>query len=297
MKEAKVYFTRTITPASIMQVYEAVGFSLPGKVAVKLSTGEPGGHNFLDPQLIGDLVRKLDGTIVECNTAYVGKRYTTIDHLEAARAHGFTEIAHVDIMDQDGDMSLPVTEGKHLRENYVGKNLAHYDSILMLSHFKGHAMGGFGGALKNMSIGIASARGKAWIHSAGTIDDRTILWENIAQQNDFLEAMAEACQSVMNYRKDKIVYLNVMNRLSVDCDCDKNPAAPCMKDIGVLASLDPVALDQACLDLVYQSNDPGRDQLIERIETRNGRHTVDYAAMLGIGSKDYQLIDLDQKKS
>lgn len=295
MEKAKVYFTKEITEESLIRIYECTEKELTGKIAIKISTGEPGGHNFLNPNLIKGLVQKLKGTIVECNTAYKGKRNTTEDHLKAAEAHGFTKIANVDIMDSEGDIALTVLNGKHLKKNYVGKNIEKYDSMLMLSHFKGHAMGGFGGALKNMSIGVASARGKAWIHSAGKTDNPEILWENLAQQNDFLESMAEADQSVMNYMNGNILYINIMNNLSVDCDCDANPEAPCMKDIGILSSLDPVALDQACLDLIYKSNDPGKEHFLERVNRQNGQHTIDYAEEIGLGTKEYDLICLEEK--
>lgn len=295
MEKAKVYFTKDITEESLIKIYEALDRELNGKVAIKISTGEPGGHNFLSPTLIKGLVQKLNGTIVECNTAYKGKRYTTEDHLQAAKDHGFMDIADVDILDAEGDISLPVSNGKHLKENYVGKNITNYDSIVMLSHFKGHAMGGFGGALKNMSIGLASTKGKTWIHSAGKIMDSEILWDHLADQNDFLESMAEADESVINYIGQNIVYINVMNRLSVDCDCDANPEEPCMEDIGILGSLDPVALDKACLDLIDQSKDPGRDHFVERVERQNGRYIVDYAESLGIGTKKYECIILDEK--
>ena len=275
MEKANVYFTKEITEESLVRIYEITGKELNGKVAIKISTGEPGGHNFLNPNLIKGLVQKLKGTIVECNTAYKGKRNTTEDHLKAAEEHGFTAIARVDIMDSEGDIALPVLNGKHLEKNYVGKNIENYDSMLMLSHFKGHAMGGFGGALKNMSIGVASARGKAWIHSAGKVEDLEILWDHLAEQNDFLESMAEADQSVMNYMNDNILYINIMNNLSVDCDCNANPEDPCMKDIGILSSLDPVALDQACLDFINKSNDPGKDHFLERVNRQNGQHTLD----------------------
>jgi len=291
---SKVYFTKNITEESLIKIYDSLERNLQGKVAVKISTGEPGGHNFLNPNLIKGLVQKLNGTIVECNTAYKRKRFTTEDHLKAAKDHGFTDIAEVDIMDSEGDMELPVNSGKHLSENYVGKNLKNYDSILMLSHFKGHKMGGFGGALKNMSIGVASKKGKSWIHSGGKVDDAEILWTNLATQNDFLESMAEADKSVVDYIKDNIVYINVMNNLSTDCDCESYPADPCMKDIGILASIDPVALDKACVDLIYNSKDSGRDHLVERIESRNGTHILDYAEEIGIGSKEYELINIDE---
>ena len=288
----KVYFTKEITEDSLIKMYEVLGKELKGKVAVKISTGEPGGHNFLDPNLIKGLVQKLNGVIVECNTAYEGRRYETEDHLKAAEEHGFKNIAEVDIMDGEGDMELPVA-GKHLQVNYVGKNLANYDSMLMLSHFKGHQMGGFGGALKNMSIGVGSARGKSWIHSAGVEGNREKLWDNLAQQDDFLESMAEADKAVVDYMNGKIVYINVMNNLSIDCDCNANPEAPCMADIGILSSIDPVALDQACLDLIYNSTDPGRDHFVERVEQQHGKHTVDYAVQIGVGSKEYELVVID----
>ena len=289
----KVYFTKKITEDSLIRIYECLGKELSGKVAVKISTGEPGGHNFLNPSLIKGLVQKLNGTIVECNTAYKGRRNTSEDHLKAAEEHGFTSIAPVDIMDADGEMEIPVENGKHLQVNYVGSHLKNYDSMLMLSHFKGHAMGGYGGALKNMSIGVASRNGKAWIHSAGFTKDPDILWSNLPEQNAFLESMAEADLSVIHYMKGNIVYINVVNNLSVDCDCSSHPEEPCMKDIGILASLDPVALDEACLDLIYQSNDSGRDHLVERIERQNGRYIIPYAEQIGVGCKEYELISLD----
>lgn len=288
----KVYFTSVISSESLVEIYEYLGVELEGNVAVKISTGEPGGHNYLKPDLIKDLVNKLNGTIVECNVAYSGRRNTTLEHLKTVKEHGFTDIAEVDIMDSEGDMELVVDGGEHLKVNYVGKNIANYDSVLMLSHFKGHAMGGFGGALKNMSIGIASSRGKAWIHSAGT--SFTDFWHT--DQAKFIESMAEADKSVIDYvngKNGKILYINVMNNLSVDCDCDSNPEDPCMKDIGILASVDPVALDKACLDLIYNSADPGREHMIERIETRNGAHIISYAEKLGIGLKGYELVNID----
>ena len=250
------------------------GKELTGKIAVKISTGEPGGHNFLNPNLIKDLVNKLNGTIVECNTAYSGRRNTTEEHWKAIKEHGFMDIAKVDIMDEDGDMALPVRNGLHLKENYVGNHLANYNSMLMLSHFKGHAMGGFGGALKNMSIGVASSAGKTWIHTAGKTKIPDELWQNIPEQDHFLESMAEADESVIDYMKGNIVYINVINNLSIDCDCDSNPEAPCMADIGITASLDPVAIDKASLDFVYNSEDEGKQRLIARIEEKHGIRTV-----------------------
>ena len=292
MEKAKVYFTKEITPESLIKIYEAVGKELTGKVAVKISTGEPGGHNFLNPNLIKDLVKKLNGTIVECNTAYSGRRNTTEEHWKAIKEHGFMDIANVDILDEEGDMALPVRDGIHLKENYVGAHLANYNSMLMLSHFKGHAMGGFGGALKNMSIGVSSAAGKAWIHTAGKTRNPNELWDNLPEQDHFLESMAEADSSVIDYMKGNIVYINVINNLSVDCDCDSNPEAPCMADIGIIASLDPVACDKASLDFIYHSEDEGRDHFIERVETRHGIRTIEHAEELGIGTTEYELIEL-----
>ncbi len=293
MEKAKVYFTKQINSEGLIKVFGALNKNLNGKVAIKISTGEPGGHNFLNPNLIKGLVKKLNGTIVECNTAYAGKRTSTESHLLAAKEHGFTDIATVDIMDRDGDKELKVIGGKHLKINYVGKNIENYDSMLILSHFKGHAMGGFGGALKNISIGVASSKGKAVIHSAGKVSDTNILWENLAPQNDFLESMAEAAKSVIDYMKDNLLYINVMNNLSVDCDCDSNPEAPCMKDIGILASTDPVALDKASIDLIYNSKDPGRDHFVARVERQNGTYIIPYASKLGIGTSDYEIINID----
>ena len=285
----EVYMTRDISPAGLNAVYEALGREATGKVAVKISTGEPGGSNFLKPALIGDFVRKIG---VECNTAYGGGRAATADHLKAAEEHGFTAIAPVDIMDAEGEIALPVVGGKHLKEDFVGSHFPAYDFTVILSHFKGHAMGGFGGALKNMSIGIASSAGKAWIHTAGKT--RTDLWNNLPEQDAFLESMAEAAKAVADHCGERILYINVMNNLSVDCDCDAHPAAPQMGDIGIFASLDPVALDQACVDQVYASEDPGKGHLIERMESRHGIHTVEHAAAIGLGSREYVLVDLDR---
>lgn len=287
----KVYFFREITPANLVKIYDVLGRRATGRVAVKLSTGEPGGHNFLQPALIADLVRKVDGTIVECNTAYGGGRARTADHLQAAEAHGFTAIAPVDIMDAEGDTALPVKGGKHLKEDFVGSHYLAYDFTVILSHFKGHAMGGFGGAIKNMSIGIASAEGKAWIHTAGRTKQDP--WNNLPAQDDFLESMAEAAKAIADHCGDRILYISVANNLSVDCDCDSNPEEPKMGDIGILASLDPVALDMACTDLVRNADDPGKVHLIERIDSRHGMHTLEYAEAIGLGSRKYELINLD----
>jgi uncharacterized Fe-S center protein len=258
-------------------------------VAVKISTGEPGGHHFLDPLLIKDLVRSVNGTIVESNTAYGGKRASTAMHKQVAIDHGFTAIAKVDILDEDDSLSLPFAKGKNIQEDFVGSHFANYDSCLVLSHFKGHAMGGFGGAVKNISIGFASSMGKAWIHSAGK--SKTNPWGG--PQDAFLESMAEAAGAVMNSYGDKIVYISVMNHLSVDCDCSSNPAPPEMDDIGILASLDPVALDKACVDQVYASDTKRSASLRERIESRNGLHTLDHAEALGLGSQKYELVRID----
>lgn len=289
----KVYFIKEINSVNLVKVYEALGRKAEGKVAVKLSTGEPGGHNFLQPALIAPLVKEVNGTIVECNTAYGGGRANTEAHLKAAADHGFTAIAKMDIMDADGEVSLLVKGGKHLKEDFVGKNYLNYDFTVVLSHFKGHAMGGFGGAIKNISIGIASSGGKAWIHSAGTTKDVGKVWGSLPPQDDFLESMTEAAKAIVDHCGDKILYISVANNLSVDCDCDSSPEAPKMGDIGILASLDPVALDRACTDLVRASEDHGKIHLIERIDSRHGMHTLDYAERLGMGSQKYELVELD----
>ena len=288
--KSKVYFSREISPTKLVELYEALGRKAEGNVAIKLSTGEPGGHNFLQPALIGDLVRKLNGTIVECNTAYGGGRADTESHLKAAADHGFTAIAPVEILDAEGEAELPIEGGKHLTFDIVGKGYLKYDFTVVLSHFKGHQMGGFGGAIKNISIGIASSAGKAWIHTCGQA--RKINWRELPPQEDFLEAMAEAAKAITDHCGERILYINVANRLSVDCDCNANPEEPKMGDIGVLASLDPVALDRACTDLVRSSDDPGKEHLIKRIDSRKGMHTLDWAEKLGMGSQQYELIEM-----
>ena len=281
-----VYMTKEITPESLVRIYHALGAALSGSVAVKLSTGEPG-SNYLRTDLIGDLVKSFDNpTIVECNTAYGGSRANTAMHYQVAEDHGYTEIANVDIMDEQGSMTLPVSGGDNLTENYVGANFQNYDYYIVLSHFKGHAMAGFGGAIKNISIGIASSEGKAHIHSGGTGGN---MWSG--EQDAFLESMAEAGKSVSDYLDGNILYINVMNRLSVDCDCDGNPSEPDMHDIGILASFDPVAVDQACIDLVYAAQDGA--SLIERIESRNGLHTLEQAEKIGLGKREYKLENID----
>lgn len=285
----KVYMTKEISPAGLKAAYDALGRKATGKVAVKLSTGEAGNTHYLAPVLIKELVQSVNGTIVECNTVYGGPRANTAMHRQVAKDHGFTAIADVDILDADGEISLPVTEGKNLTENFVGRNFPHYNFYLVLSHFKGHAMGGFGGAIKNISIGIASAAGKAWIHSAGT--SKTNPWGG--EQDPFLESMAEAAKSVSDAlgAGQRIMYINVMNHLSVDCDCNGSPAEPDMHDIGILSSLDPVALDKACVDLVYAA--PDGASLIQRIESRNGSHTLVHAEKIGLGKQAYELVNLD----
>ena len=289
----KVYMYKEISSENLLKIYDMLGRKAEGRVAVKLSTGEPGNNNYLNPALIKDLVHKVNGTIIECNTAYGGGRADTESHLKAAADHGFTAIAKVDIMDADGEVSLPVAGGKHLKEDFVGKNYPDYDFTVVLSHFKGHPMGGFGGAIKNISIGIASSAGKAWIHSAGKTKSQTEVWKNLPPQNDFLESMTEAAKAIIDHCGDRILYISVANNLSVDCDCVAKPEDPKMGDIGILASLDPVALDKACVDMVRASEDHGKIHLIERIDSRNGMHTLDYAEQLGMGSRDYELVVLD----
>lgn len=282
-----VYMTQEITLEGLMAVYQALQWEPQGRVAVKLSTGEPPASNYLRPELIAGLVQSLDGTIVECNTAYGGSRAETAMHYQVAEDHGFTAIADFQILDEEGSMTLPVQGGTRLSENYVGAAFEDYDSYLVLSHFKGHSMAGYGGAIKNISIGLGSSEGKAWIHSAGS--SPTNPWGG--DQDAFLESMAEAGKSVSDYLGDQIVYINVMNRLSVDCDCDGNPAEPDMHDIGILASTDPVALDQACIDLVYGAEDG--QSLVNRIESRNGLHTLEHAQQIGLGSRSYELVSID----
>lgn len=293
MNKPKVFFCPRITADNLVKVYHALGREAKGRVAVKISTGEAGNPNHLSTDVIKKLVHMVDGTIVECNTAYEGARMNSQDHRQTAAEHGFTAIAEVDIMDAEGDVALPVKKGKHLKENYVGKNYLDYDFTMVLSHFKGHPMAGFGGALKNVAIGIASGAGKAWIHTAGQSRTVPVDWENVPPQNDFLESMAEACESVFDHTGDKILYINVANNLSVDCDCCAEPEPIRMGDIGIFASLDPVAVDRACVDAVYSSTDPGKVHLIERIEERNGTYLLDYAEQLGLGSNHYELITIE----
>lgn len=287
MAKSKVYFSKEITNDMMVQMYKALGVELPGKVAVKLHSGEVGNQNFIRPAFLKPVIDHVHGTIVECNTAYSGKRDTTEAHWETMKLHGWTDIAQVDIMDEEKDLELPAEGGKRIQKNFVGDHLSRYDSMLVLSHFKGHPMGGFGGALKNISIGIASSYGKAYIHGAGNPDD---IWTS--DHDSFLESMADAAKSVVTYFGGKMAFINVMVNMSVDCDCCAVAEDPKIGDIGILASLDPIALDQACLDLVFASDDPGKGDLIERIQSRNGVHTVEAAAELGFGSREYELIQL-----
>lgn len=280
--------TTSIDGVGLVKVYAALGRKASGKVAVKIHSGEPGGHNFLPPDLIAPLVKEVNGTIVECNTAYQGPRFSPDTHLKVMEEHGFAAIAPVDIMDAEGTMSIPISGGKRLKEDVVGSHFANYDFVVNLAHFKGHPMGGFGGVIKNMSIGIASSMGKSLIHSAGK---ETTGWGMSTPINEFLESMAEAAKGIADYLGEKIVYIDVMRKLSVDCDCLSYPAEPTMKDIGILASLDPVALDQACVDLVYAA--PDGSDLIYRMESRNSIHTLEHAEALGLGSRKYRLVSID----
>ena len=292
MEKAKVYFTKEITPESIVKIYETLGKELKGNIAIKLHSGEEGNQNYIKPEFLKTIIDKVNGKVVECNTAYNGARNTTEKHVELMKKHGWSKYFDVDIMDSEGpDKVLEINNGKRLSKNYVGKNIDNYDSMLVLSHFKGHPMGGYGGALKQLSIGVASSKGKNYIHCVGKLGDFDDMFK--VDQNQFLEAMADAAFSVVEYFKGNIIYINIMCNLSVDCDCCAQAEDPCMADIGVLASLDPVAIDQACIDLVYQSKDKGRDHLIERIESKNGIHTIEVAEELGCGMRDYELINID----
>ena len=294
MEKSKVYFCREITPENVIKIYKMLGKELPGKVAVKVHSGEEGNQNYLRPEFMKPMVEYVNGTIVECNTAYGGERNTSEKHLKTIERHGWSKIFDVDLMDEEGpDIVVPVRNGQHLKEDFLGKNIKNYDSMLVLSHFKGHPMGGFGGALKQLSIGCASSEGKAWIHSAGTNKDQFTLWDNLPKQNDFLESMAEAASAVVDYFKGNMAFINVMCNMSVDCDCCAIAEDPCMKDIGILASLDPIAIDQACIDLVQKSDDPGKEHFMERVNSRNGIHTIEAAELLGFGNREYELIEID----
>ena len=295
MEKSKVYLYKEITPESVVKMYEALGISLPGKVAIKLHSGEKGNQNYIRPEFVRPIVEKLNATVVECNAAYGGARNTTEKHKKLIEEHHWTKYFDVDIMDEEGpDVELDIPNGKVLKKDFVGKHINNYDSMLVLSHFKGHPMGGYGGALKQLSIGVASSEGKSWIHSAGQSKDQYTIWDNLPEQDLFLESMADAASSVVKHFKGNIAFINVMCNLSVDCDCCAVAEDPCMKDIGILASLDPIAIDQACIDLVYNSKDPGRDHFVERVERQHGIHTIEAAAELGFGTREYELIDIDK---
>lgn len=289
--KSKVYFSKTITPEKVLELYQLTGKPLEGKVAIKIHSGEVGNQNFLKPDFWKPVIDFVGGTVVECNTAYDGSRNTTAKHMKTLHEHGWSKYFDVDLMDAEGDdLELTIPNGLKIKKNFVGKTLANYDSLLVLSHFKGHPMGGYGGAIKQLSIGIASSTGKAYIHGVGDVNN---FWGS--DHDSFLESMADAASSIVDYFKGNIVYINIMKNMSVDCDCCAVAEDPCMADIGILASLDPIAIDQACLDLVYASDDPGRDHLLERIESKNGVHTIEAAAALGFGSREYELITVDSE--
>ena len=285
MEKSKVYFSKTITSENVIEMYKKLKKELKGNIAIKIHSGEKGNQNYLQASFFKPIVKYLNGTIVETNTAYEGARNTTEKHKELMKEHLWTKYFNVDILDSNGDLELEIKEGKIIKKNYVGKNIQNYDSMLVISHFKGHPMGGYGGALKQLSIGLASSYGKAYIHGAGKVEE---IWTS--DHDKFLESMADAASSITKYFNNEIAYINIMCNMSVDCDCCAHAENPCMKDIGILSSLDPVALDKACIDLIYNSNDPGKNHLIERIESRNGIHTIDEAYKLNIGNKDYELI-------
>ena len=294
MGKSKVLFTKNLTGEGLINIYEKLGVKLEGNIAIKLHSGEAGNQNYLRPEFVKPLIEKLGGTVVECNTAYAGERNTSEKHKKLIEEHGWSKYFKFDLMDEEGpDKVLEVKNGKVLKENFVGKNLTNYDSMLVLSHFKGHPMGGYGGALKQLSIGCASSEGKAWIHSAGQSKDQYTIWDNLPEQDRFLESMADAASTVNDLFKGRVVYINVMKNLSVDCDCCAVAEDPCMQDVGILASTDPVAIDQACIDLVYNSEDKGKEHFIERVESRNGIHTIEAAEELGVGSREYELINID----
>lgn len=294
MEKAKVYFTKEITEESLVKIYEKLGIELKGNVAVKLHSGEEGNQNYLRPEFVKNIIDRVGGTVVECNTAYDGARNTTEKHKKLITSHGWDKYYKVDIMDSEKDITLDIPNGLVIKKDYVGSHLDNYDSMLVLSHFKGHPMGGYGGALKQLSIGVASSSGKAYIHTAGKTTDANKLWDNLPEQDKFIEAMADAASVVHNKFKGNITYINVMKNMSVDCDCCAVAEDPCMKDIGVLASLDPVAIDKACIDLVYNSTDPGRDHLVERIDSRHGTHILEASNKLNFGTTNYELINIDK---
>lgn len=291
--KSKVYFSKVISPENVVEMYKVLNKELTGNVAVKVHSGEKGNQNFLKPEFLKNIIEYVNGTVVECNTAYIGKRETTKKHMKLMEYHGWSKLFNVDILDSEGpDKVLDIPEGKVINKNYVGKNIDNYESMLVISHFKGHPMGGYGGALKQLAIGLASSKGKRYIHCCGK-ENGSYLDMFSVKQEMFLESMADAAKSIVDYYKDNIVYINIMCNMSVDCDCCSVAEDPCMKDVGVLASLDPVAIDQACIDLVYNSEDPGKKHLIERIESRHGLHTIEAAASLGVGSREYELIEVE----
>ena len=294
MEKSKVYFTKEISSESIVKIYEKLNIELRGNVAVKLHSGEAGNQNYLGPELMKDIVNRVNGTVVECNTAYEGERNTTEKHKKLIEEHGWSRYFKVDIMDSEGDIILDIPNGKVIKKNYVGNHIDNYNSMLVISHFKSHPMGGFGGALKQLSIGVASSSGKAYIHSAGRTTNMNNLWNDLPSQDTFIEAMADAASSIHNKFKGNIAYINIMKNMSVDCDCCSNAEEPCMKDIGILASLDPIAIDKACLDLVYNSSDEGKEHLIERIETRHGNHIIESSYNLKFGNIEYELINIEK---
>ena len=289
--KSKVYYCKEITPEKLVDLYKMIGKELTGKIAVKVHSGEEGNQNYLKPEFMKPIIEYVNGTVVECNTAYPGERNSTEKHLKTLKKHGWNDLFKVDLMDEEGpDLSVPIENGYHLKEDYLGKNIANYDSMLVISHFKGHPMGGYGGALKQLSIGCASSVGKSWIHSAGTNKDQNTLWDNLPKQDDFLESMADAASAVVKYFKGNMLFINVMANMSVDCDCCAVAEDPCMKDMGILISEDPVAIDRACIDLVVNSSDPGKEHFMERVTSRHGEHTIEAAEKLGIGTTDYELI-------
>ena len=294
MEKSKVYFTKEISSESIVKIYEKLNIELRGNVAVKLHSGEAGNQNYLGPELMKDIVNRVNGTVVECNTAYEGERNTTEKHKKLIEEHGWSRYFKVDIMDSEGDIILDIPNGKVIKKNYVGNHIDNYNSMLVISHFKGHPMGGFGGALKQLSIGVASSSGKAYIHSAGRTTNMNNLWNDLPSQDTFIEGMADAASSIHNKFKGNIAYINIMKNMSVDCDCCSNAEEPCMKDIGILASLDPIAIDKTCLDLVYNSSDEGKEHLIERIETRHGNHIIESSYNLKFGNIEYELINIEK---
>ncbi len=294
MTKSRVYFSRILTPERIIDMYKALGVELKENVGVKVHSGEDGNQNYLRPEFLKPMIEYVNGTVIECNTAYEGARNTSEKHKRLFEKHGWYKYFPVDLMDEnDDDLVLDIPNGKVIKKDYIGSHIDRYDSILVLSHFKGHPMGGYGGALKQLSIGFASSRGKAYIHSAGATTDQKVVWSNLPEQNKFLEAMADAASAVHNKLKGRVLYISMMCNMSVDCDCCAVAEDPCMKDIGIVASTDPVALDRACLDLVMKSNDPGKEHFLERVNSRNGVHTIDAAYELGFGNKEYELIDID----